>query len=74
MGFVTARYASAETFDEAELIILGKLREEYEIFRPKKIRTNKPAKVHFEEITELSEEPKHIPNKGATWYVMDNTD
>ena len=70
-GFYAARYAEAETVDEAELIMLENLKAEYEILRPQKPRADKPAKVYFGEFEELSEEPKHIANKGAVWYPMD---
>ena len=74
MGFYAARYTQAETVDEAELTILKNLRAEYEILRPQKPQTDKPAKVYFEEFEELSEEPKHIANKGVVWYPMDGED
>lgn len=73
-GFYAARYAQANTAEEAELIMLENLKAEYEIIRPQKPQTDKPAKVYFEELEELSEEPKHIPNKGAVWFPMDGKD
>ena len=74
MGFYASRYASAKTAEEAELIMLADLKAEYENLRPPKKRTDNPAKVFFKEIEELTEEPKHIPNKGAVWYPMDDKD
>lgn len=74
MGFYASRYASAKTAEEAELIMLADLKTEYENLRPSDKRTEKPAKVFFKDIEELSEEPKHISNKGAVWYPMDDKD
>ncbi len=70
-GFYANRHAKAKNADEAEQKVLSALKQEYEILRPAQKQTINPAKVYFNEILELTEKPKKIMRKGATWFPMD---
>ena len=69
-GFYTTRWVEALSTEEAEQVGLEALRGEVEFSEDQK-RNAPDAKVYFEEIAEVPEDTPRVPNKGATWFPMD---
>ena len=71
MGFYTTRWVEASSADEAELLALEMLRDEFNF--SERQRSKAPhAKVYFEEIVEVEPSSSRNPNRGATWFSMKN--
>ena len=70
-GFYTTRFVEAPSAEEAELEALGMLREEYQFTEEQKLLAPEP-KVYFEEVVEVSPDTPRVPNRGATWFDMDD--
>ena len=72
MGFYTTRWVEAASEEEAEMLALEALRSDPDLQPSLEVRDrSKAAKVFFEEIDEVPPETERCPNKGATWFRMD---
>ena len=70
IGFYTTRFVEASTPEEAEMTALANLKNEESLQLPEGIAPPKNAKVHFEEIEEVSQSDVPEINAGFTFYVM----
>ena len=70
MGFYTTRWVEAETTEAAELLALEMVREEFP-FSEEDRRRAPDAKMYFEEIVEAAPDTPRVPNRGASWFPMD---
>ena len=69
-GFYSTRWVEAGSVEEAEIAALEAIRDEFR-FSEDQARQAPDAKVYFEEITEVPEDTPRVPNRGATWFPMD---
>ena len=71
MGFYTTRWVDAPDAEAAELLGLDMLRDEFR-FSVEERHKAPEAKVYFEEIEEVPSDTARNPNKGATWFEMED--
>ena len=72
MGFYTTRWVEAPDAEAAETAGMDMLRAEYSFSNEERQRAP-DARVYFEEVVEVpSDTPRIPPNRGATWYDMEN--
>jgi hypothetical protein len=70
MGFYTTRWVEAETVEVAEQGALEAVRDEFR-FSEEDRRKAPDAVMYFEEIVEVEPDTPRVPNKGATWFPME---
>jgi hypothetical protein len=70
MGFYTTRWVEADTAEAAEPIALEMVRDEFRFSEEEKRRAP-DAMMYFEEIVEVEPDTPRVPNKGATWFPME---
>jgi hypothetical protein len=70
MGFYTTRWVEAETAEAAEPIALELVRDEFR-FSDGDRRRAPDAMMYFEEIVQVEPDTPRVPNKGASWFSME---
>lgn len=71
IGFYTTRFVDAETPEQAEMLAVGLLRVDEDLDVAPEHRTP-DAKVYFEKIEEVPAEMERKPNKGFSFFTMDD--
>ncbi len=72
IGFLITRFVQADSPEEAENIVLGRLKDEESLKLPAGVSPSAIAKVYFEQITEVSEEDVPSVQPGFTFFPMEN--
>ena len=70
MGFYTTRWVEAATVEAAEQDALEDVRSEF-TFSEEDRRKAPDAMMYFEEIVEVDPDTPRTPNKGASWFPME---
>ena len=70
MGFYATRWVEAESAEAAEPIARELVRDEFR-FSEEDRRRAPDAKMYFEEIVELELDTPKLPNKGASWFPIE---
>ena len=70
LGFYTTRFVRAESPAEAEMAALSLLREDETLGSVRPEDRMEDAKVYFEQIEEVPEDPGRGPGKGFTFFPM----
>ncbi|HET6536276.1 MAG TPA: hypothetical protein VFG41_08845 [Sphingomicrobium sp.] len=70
MGFYTTRWVEAETAEAAEQGALESVRSEF-TFSEEDRQKAPDAMMYFEEIVEVEPDTPRVPNKGASWFPME---